>query len=162
MSLMRFAGNFLCLSPECTILAWQSLATRHLLPPPPSHPSGSDLYDICEQHQLHQADVVVSVTSIPGPVAEGVLTTLVGPIIRKTTVQPQTRLHRAQQKKRDPRVITAINGHNPKKEGTRAHRLFELYRVGMTVDEFIAAGGRRSAIRHDTAHGFITVEAPRG
>lgn len=56
--------------------------------------------------------------------------------------------------KRDPRVILFVC-ENPKNPGSKAHGRFALYTVGMTVDEFIAAGGRKTDISYDTQRGFI-------
>ena len=56
----------------------------------------------------------------------------------------------------DPRVIMTVKD-NPKTPGSKAHARYALYQVGMTVDEFLKAGGRRPDINYDLNHGFITV-----
>lgn len=47
---------------------------------------------------------------------------------------------------------------NPKRANSGAHKLFMKYREGMTVDAFVKAGGRASAIKYDVDHGYISVK----
>lgn len=54
-------------------------------------------------------------------------------------------------------TITVVAESNPKRPGTNAHAIFALYQTGMTVAEFLRAGGRRVDLRWDEAHGFISV-----
>ena len=49
---------------------------------------------------------------------------------------------------------------NPKRPGGAAHALFDLYKPGMTVAEFLKAGGWRADIRWDTKQKFIEVGKP--
>lgn len=51
--------------------------------------------------------------------------------------------------------ITLVMKENPKR-GKSAER-YKLYRSGMTVGDFIKAGGQRADIKWDLAHGFIKV-----
>lgn len=53
-------------------------------------------------------------------------------------------------------VITLLIKHNPKR-GKSADR-FALYRDGMTVGEYVAAGGKRDDIPFDTKRNFIKVD----
>ena len=46
-----------------------------------------------------------------------------------------------------------------KKRAAAAER-FALYQVGMSVEEYVAAGGKRGDIAYDLEHGFITVDHP--
>jgi hypothetical protein len=46
---------------------------------------------------------------------------------------------------------------NPKKPGSNAHRAWLLYREGMTVKEYLDAGGKVGDLKWDTSHGFIEV-----
>jgi hypothetical protein len=48
---------------------------------------------------------------------------------------------------------------NPKREGSLAHARFALYEDGMTIEEYIAAGGRSSDVHYDQARGDISFEA---
>ena len=46
-----------------------------------------------------------------------------------------------------------------KKRAAAAER-FALYQVGMSVEEYVAAGGKRGDLAYDLEHGFITVDHP--
>lgn len=59
----------------------------------------------------------------------------------------------------DARVISVKIDKNPKREGTAAFNRFELYRDGMTVDQFIAAGGSRIDVSYDVKKGYIELGA---
>ena len=61
--------------------------------------------------------------------------------------------------KLDPRVITSI-APNPKKPGSKAYARYSLYSEGMTVQQYLVAGGESSDIRYDVEHGFIKVDLP--
>jgi len=74
-----------------------------------------------------------------------------------TLVPARRRMQYAQ--KLDPRVITVVVP-NPKKVGTKAYHRYSLYQTGMTVQQYLAAGGESSDIRYDVNHGFITVDLP--
>jgi hypothetical protein len=59
----------------------------------------------------------------------------------------------------DKNTVIRINvDGNPKREGTLAYARFALYEDGMTVAEYVAAGGRSSDVHYDSAHGDITLE----
>jgi hypothetical protein len=62
----------------------------------------------------------------------------------------------------DARVITLLVTDNPKRVGSAARERFTLYRSGMTVGQFLAAGGLRADISWDVDHGFIRLDDPRG
>lgn len=57
----------------------------------------------------------------------------------------------------DNQKITVIAKENPKREGTAAHKIFKLYKTGMTVAKALAAGVSRGDLAWDTKHGFIKV-----
>jgi len=46
---------------------------------------------------------------------------------------------------------------NPKRDGSKARDRFAFYQDGMTVKEFLEAGGTMGDIYHDQGHGFITL-----
>ena len=54
-------------------------------------------------------------------------------------------------------VITILVRDNPKRLGSAARRRFGRYRTGMTVEEFLEAGGLPGDIHYDIGHGFIGV-----
>ena len=57
-------------------------------------------------------------------------------------------------------IITLVTMPNPKRNNTLARERYELYRVGMTVAEYIAAGGRSGDVNHDIEEGYIAVTLP--
>ena len=61
----------------------------------------------------------------------------------------------------DDHVITLLVTDNPRKPGTGAAIRFALYRTGMTVAEYVAAGGQRSNIATDVGRGSISVAPPK-
>lgn len=83
---------------------------------------------------------------------EATLTTPM-PHVRTRLPDPRTTL------RRDPRVIVSV-APNPKTPGSAAHQRYQLYGVGMRVDEALTAGLRRLDIEHDTRRGFIEVVLP--
>ena len=46
---------------------------------------------------------------------------------------------------------------NPKREGTRAHKRFSMYKDGMTVEDYIKAGGKKSSVSYDVKKGYIAL-----
>jgi len=57
-------------------------------------------------------------------------------------------------------VITLTQeGHNPKRKPSKSFDRFDLYKTGMTVAEYIAAGGVAGDIMHDVNKGHITLSA---
>lgn len=55
-------------------------------------------------------------------------------------------------------IIKVLVENNPKRKGTLAYTRFELYRSGMTVAEYIAAGGRTGDVNHDATEGYIELQ----
>ncbi len=53
--------------------------------------------------------------------------------------------------------IKVLAKENPKRVGSASRERFSLYRNGMSVTEFLKAGGSRADIRWDIKHGFIEV-----
>lgn len=69
----------------------------------------------------------------------------------------------------DDAKIKIVAKENPKREGTKAHKLFSVYKPGMTVAQYQAAvlslrGVRprraRSSLRYDVRHGYVKLVAP--
>jgi len=54
--------------------------------------------------------------------------------------------------------IIVLVEENPKRNNTLAAERFALYENGMTVEEYVAAGGRTGDIAHDVAAGYIELE----
>ena len=65
-------------------------------------------------------------------------------------------------------VIRLLVKDNPKREGTKAHLKFSLFKDGMTVMAFQEAARKheelkgRLSLRYDVQHDLIAVEAPKG
>jgi hypothetical protein len=57
-------------------------------------------------------------------------------------------------------IITLVAETNPKRNNTLSRERFALYRTGMTVAEYIQAGGRSGDVNHDAAEGYITLALP--
>ena len=55
-------------------------------------------------------------------------------------------------------VITLLVTENPKREGAAGRQRFALYRTGMTVQDYLDKGGKRSDIRRDSRKGFIKLD----
>ena len=54
-------------------------------------------------------------------------------------------------------IITVKVSANPKRKNTLAFKRFELYKSGMTIADYVKAGGRTGDINYDVIAGFITV-----
>ena len=54
-------------------------------------------------------------------------------------------------------VITVLVDAKPKRAWGAAYQRFDLYWTGLTVGEFLAAGGTRRDLWYDQDHGFIRV-----
>ena len=55
--------------------------------------------------------------------------------------------------------ITVLAETNPRRAGTVTHKIFELYKNGMTVGEFVAAGGRLIDVKADIERKHISIES---
>lgn len=77
--------------------------------------------------------------------------------ILETALHPIAPTEKTMEKARIANTAT-IASINPdvKKRGKAAER-FALYKVGMTVDEYVAAGGSRADVSYDVKHNFITL-----
>lgn len=53
--------------------------------------------------------------------------------------------------------IRILAASNPKKPGSNAWHRFNLYKDGMTVNDFLRAGGTRSDLHYDVDHNFIDI-----
>jgi hypothetical protein len=76
----------------------------------------------------------------------------VNPSLEKGITMSETQKRRRANKKS---IITIKSIANPKRQGTLAHGRFELYKDGMTVAEYVAAGGRTGDVNHDAEAGYI-------
>ena len=52
-------------------------------------------------------------------------------------------------------TITLLVKENPKREGSSAHKRYELYRKHKNIAAYLKAGGKRSSLRYDSKHEYI-------
>lgn len=181
--LAKYQPNFAALSPEAEALVASALSRRH--PNLPAYVPGS-LFRLCQEAGLDQADVVCAVATESSPLAVQAMEVLAGipvvvghpclsgpaprpaPVATEEKVGEAPRVERVREPRAqrpsttDPRVIVSV-APNPKRPGSASHARYELYRVGMTVDEAIAAGVKREDIAWDSASSrkFISLESPK-
>lgn len=122
---------------------------------------GPTLYERLSAANLSQAQVILAVAPDPSPEAVVALEKLVGrPIVREAPAPvpaaASPRPKGAAVRGSDKRVITSV-APNPKKAGSASHARYALYAVGMTVDQFVAAGGTTGDVKWDLQKGFITL-----
>lgn len=127
--------------------------------------TGDHLFAACQHFGLTQAQVILAVAPDPSPEAVVALEKLVGkPIVReapkpKKPAPSAPRPRGASVRGSDKRVVLTVVP-NPKKAGSASAARYDLYRVGMTVDQFVAAGGTTADVKWDTEKGFITLGDP--
>lgn len=57
----------------------------------------------------------------------------------------------------DAAKVTVKVAENPKRKGTKAHAKFAKYKSGETVKQHLDRGVRRSSLRYDVKHGYISI-----
>ncbi len=161
----RYRDRFVSLSPEAVSLVWQKVTSRRGWQQPPlataTPADGVSLHNILMLAGVCHAEVVMALARETGELAEVTIAALIGhPIVRRVpgvevieVQQPRPQRNRTQRS--DPRKIHLRVEGCPKKPGTAAWNLWHLYQEGMTVDEYMAAGGTRAAVRYDSDHGYI-------
>ena len=107
---------------------------------------------------LHRLFVEVQKRAVAGPTRPR----LKEKEVEETTVTqeaPTSKRGRSSQF-RPEQVITVVSEKNPKKAGTAAHALFAKYQSGMTVKEFLDAGGSSAALIWDSnpKRNFIKID----
>jgi hypothetical protein len=55
-------------------------------------------------------------------------------------------------------VIVVLVASNPRREGTWGFKSFNLYKPGMTIKEYMEAGGRSNDLRWDIDHNYIAIQ----
>jgi hypothetical protein len=172
--LSKYRPNFDSLDSDCAGLLAGALLRRY---PDFGSVDPSQVFMRCEEMSIDHADVVMSLANDPSPLAVRTLEALVGkpidkgwpclsgaaPVVTDADGVPapaRVVREKAQRAPRnavtDPRVIVYV-APNPKKPGSASFDRFALYRVGMTVNEAIAAGVKREDVAWDseTKRGFI-------
>ena len=140
--------------------------------------SGQELLDYCRQEHISQAEVIMSVRNDPSPVAvRAVERIIMRPIDRRTPSEverqrdaeraaknpapaPKVATIGAKDRIADQRVIRLLVDKNPKREGTKAHDRFALYKDGLTVGEFLKKSGTHADIAWDQDRGFVRLDPP--
>lgn len=169
--LEKYRPNLASLTePEAAMLS-AAVAREH---PAAQVEQGGSMFAAFSHAGLDQADLVLALAPDPSPEAVVVLEKLVGrPIqraaaapaagmrMRDTPLAPRSAAPRprgAAVKRSDTRKIAWVSEKNPKKPGSAAHAKFALYRVGMTIDEFVSAGGTLADVKWDTERSFVKLE----
>ena len=62
----------------------------------------------------------------------------------------------------DNAKITLLVKANPRREGTKAHKRYSLYKTGMTVGDYLKKGGSRGSLRKDLKLKRVKVTAVMG
>jgi len=171
MILPKHEGRFLSLTqPELDrILAAMSIAHPELHELEDMDPASLVAY--CRDSHISQAEVIMSLARDPHPDAVSAVERLLGhEIDRRSPREVEIERHKAEVASRpsppppkpassttDTRRIELLVDKCPKREGTSAHKLWQIYKSGMTVQEFLARGGTMAAIRWDLDHKFIAL-----
>ena len=161
----RYHEAFCTLSPD--MLACCVSGLRATRPDIPEIPDGEEFLGYCIAEHVSQAEVVMSLAhqhSVAAVLATEHL--IMKPIDRRTASQVDAERRAAnpraiaapvsaREATTDQRVIRVLVETNPKRRGTSAHDRFALYRDGMTVAQFLAAGGTRGDLTWDQERAFI-------
>lgn len=126
------------------------------------------------KHGNGQAELVMSVMRDPlsDPMTDSIAEKLTGKAIQRlpeagrhaprTTSRAEKKIRPSQTFHGDADTIHLVAEGNPRKAGTRAFLLYALYRPGMTVAEYVAAGGGRGNVKCDVERGNIRLEPAKG
>jgi len=170
--LSKYQENFSALDHDCAGLLVSALLRRY---PDFGQVDPTQILTRCEEMSIDHADVIMSLSQDTSPLAVRTLETLIGkpiqhgwpalmgsaPSPKAADVSPapkyrEPKVRAPRSAVTDPRVISYV-APNPKKPGSASFDRFALYRVGMTVNEAIAAGVKREDIAwdSDTKRNFI-------
>lgn len=150
------------------ILQLQDLKTDPIQEDLETIQSGSELFEKLYNHKVDHKTACMSLANDPSIIAITILEKVVGkPITRKIPSAAPVRntfngpkpegAPRPRVSKIDPRIIHSIMP-NPKKMGSKSWERYKFYQEGMTVTEFINAGGTTGDIQHDVSKGFIKLK----
>lgn len=78
---------------------------------------------------------------------------------KKAGKKPAAKAPKAEKAEKGPdtRKITVLSKENPKRAGSKAAGLFDLYKKAKTVEDFYKAGGTKSCLAYDIKNGHIKV-----
>lgn len=142
--------------------------------------SDTHLFDAIVSQGLDHADLITMLATSPSSQAVATMEILVGkPIDRRTPAQvaadrkgaadPAPKKGRKKsadagpvekrsgfvRRTSDPRVVASVVA-NPKRQGTPSYDRFNIWKVGMTVDEAIQLGMKREDVKWDWERKFVT------
>lgn len=163
----KYQENFKTLSNDEAVYLGDSLS-GYLNESITDSENGGDLYQDLVDNNVDHKTTCMSLANDPSPTAVVILEKLIGHPIRKETpkAQPASSIVRRVQRdgqprpkliKNDPRVIYDIV-EGAKRPGSKSYERYKLYQEGMTVTEFIAAGGTSGDVTHDVSKGFIKIK----
>jgi len=131
--------------------------------------NGEELFNALTFHHIDHKTACMSLANDPSPMAIIILEKVVGKEIVRAVPKaaPAARVQRVKVEngpkvklvKNDPRTIHNIK-EGAKRPGSASYDRYMLYKEGMTVTEFIAAGGTAGDVKHDAGKGFITLKDP--
>jgi hypothetical protein len=90
-----------------------------------------------------------------------------GDVRTPATALPSTKATKTSPKSSSPASSSKFHGgeriyrivkKNPRKEGTWGWKSFQLIKDGMTVDQYIKAGGRKNDLQWDVDHKFVELK----
>lgn len=169
----KYADFVRGLSPQELFLVTDTLRTRgHTIKK--VFKTGSSLVEWCLDNKIDHYNLVMPLVKTTAPEQVSTLEHLIGhPITRvgarlprKLTRQTPNALKTKTQKSNTSRekilamTVTAIMEKNPKAKGSDSYVRFRLYKVGMTVAEYIEAGGKFADIKWDEPRGYISLSDP--
>ena len=173
MILTKYDEAFRALTPaELAIVLEDMAPVRPELYELGDFESGQELLDYCRQTNISQAEVIMCMARDTRlPAISAIERLCMCPMDRRSPTQVERERHVASPPPRivpisaktedaDTHVIRLLTTHNPKRAGTEGHVRFALYRDGMSVAQFLAAGGRRADVRWDQERNFIRLDAP--
>lgn len=133
----------------------------------PEIADGEEFLGHCIAEHISQAEVVMALAHNPSVAAVTATERLImKPIDRRTATEVEKERQAlnpraiavhvsAREATTDTRLIRLLVEGNPKRKGTSAHDRFALYQDGMTVAQFLAAGGTRGDLTWDQERAFI-------
>lgn len=170
---VRYEEAFRSLTPEELDRVVAGLArTRPELYELGDMEDGGMLLDYCRAGHISQAEVIMGMASDPSPLAVMAVERLcMRPMDRRSPREVELERDAARPRpvvaavpqrstQNDDRVIRLLVTTNPKRPGTSSHDRFARYRDGMTVAQFVAAGGTTGDLTWDQTHSFIRLDPP--
>jgi hypothetical protein len=125
------------------------------------------LYKSAELQGFCHADLCAPLLPSDDPTDIATLETLIGcPISRiprgeSYLLRQALHQHIRRSVRQDPRIIVRVMLPNPKQYNSASWHRYNLYRQGMSCDEYYRAGGLAADVKWDSRHGFIRLQGGR-